>query len=124
MNESNTLKSRLDLAAAGLRRAIEANAEAERLAARHMAVPGVAPQLLTVRAASAAAVAADTAAQRAHSVLEDLAEAGGAPPEMVLAFSSATEAVGHAADAAAQAVGVLAGLVNQRTRFERRGGRP
>lgn len=124
MDESNTLKARLDTAGASLRRAIESNAEAERLAARHMDLPGVAPQLLAVRAATASAVAADTTAQRLFAILEELTAQGENPMELVLAFSSTTEAVAHAADAAAQAVGVLSGLVNQRARYERRSGRP
>ena len=98
MDESNTLRARLDAAALGLRRAIEMNAEAERLAARHLELPGVSPQLQAVRAART-------------------------PLELVLAFSAAAEAVGHAANAASQALAVLSGLANQHARYERRSGR-
>jgi len=122
MDGTNTLKVRLDAAAAGLRRAIESNAEAERLAAKSRELPGVAPQLLAIRAATAAAVAADTSAQRLYARIEELAGEGQNALELVLIFSSAVEAVRHAADAAAQGLGVLTGLVNQRARFERRSG--
>jgi len=121
MGEANTLRVGLDAAAAELRRAIESNAEAERLAAKSMEMPGVASQLLAIRAATAAAVAADTSAQRLFARIESLEGQGHPALDLVLTFSSSAEAVGHAARAAAQALGVLVGLVNQRARFERRG---
>ncbi|HLL53314.1 MAG TPA: hypothetical protein VK447_07205, partial [Myxococcaceae bacterium] len=65
----------------------------------------------------------DTVAQRLFGLVQGQLRAARTPLELVLAFSAAAEAVGHAANAASQALAVLSGLANQHARYERRSGR-
>lgn len=124
MTDSRALKARLEAAATALRRAIESTAEAERISVgRLQELPGVAMQLDVLRAATAAAVSADMAAQRTFAAIEASPPGEDAALDTLLAFSAATDAVGHAADAAARALTTLTGLVNQRFKYEKKPGR-
>ena len=123
MTETKALKVRLEASGVALRRAIESAAEGERIGSGWQDVPGVAMQLEVLRAITAAAVSADMAAQRTFAAIEASPPGEEAALDTLLAFSAATDAVGHAADAAARALTTLIGLVNQKFKYEKKPGR-